>query len=219
MRNIDPYDGDAVTLYSDIVETKRTSHRRHATSHRRHATSDDGADEETLAQTQRKQILTELRETITSRYEVYAQATKSLEQMKVHDAFTEEQREALNHCYDGPTTPLLQMKAKVLAAMPDALGTTCPYCGIGEIGTGENKSFGGWDHYLPRKGLTPFVEFAAHPLNLIPCCAICNGFKGDDWIEDGQRLIVNVYHDEIDQTVPLIEADIDLSRAEPSVSP
>jgi hypothetical protein len=207
VRNIDPYDGDALTLYSDIAAAKRASRRGQTMS-------DDGADEETPA---RKQILTALRETITTRYQAYSLAKKTLEQMTPHGAFTEAQREALNHCYDGPTKPLDHMKTKVLRAMPYELGTTCPYCGIGEVGTAENGDVGEWDHYLPRKGLTPFVEFAAHPLNLIPCCGTCNTYKGDNWIEDGQRLIVNVYHDEIDQTVPLIEADIDLSAPEPSV--
>ncbi len=210
MRNIDPYDGDALTLYDSIVNAKRTSRPRPATS-------DDIVDEEIPAEKQRKQILTELRETIVTRYQAYAQAKKSLERLTLHGAFTEEQRNALNHCYDGPTEPLKQMKAKVLQAMPDELGATCPYCGIGEVGTAEDEDFGEWDHYLPRKGETPFVEFAAHPLNLIPCCGRCNKFKLDQWIEAGQRLIVNVYHDEIDQTIPLIEARIDVGGDEPSV--
>jgi hypothetical protein len=56
-----------------------------------------------------------------------------------------------------------------------------------------------YDHYLPS---SRFPEFAVHPVNLIPCCSICNSTKDDDWLnEDAQRQYLHLYSD-------LIPADV-----------
>jgi hypothetical protein len=54
------------------------------------------------------------------------------------------------------------------------------------------------------------MEFAVHPHNLIPCCAICNGHKTDHFRNASQRRFIHVYHDVIDQSVSLLEARFDL---------
>jgi hypothetical protein len=41
-----------------------------------------------------------------------------------------------------------------------------------------------------------FPEFAVHPLNLVPCCSICNAIKGNDWPDTGgRRLYLHAYSD------------------------
>ena len=46
------------------------------------------------------------------------------------------------------------------------LNDLCPICEAVKAKT--------FDHYLPQTG---YQLFAVHPLNLIPCCSICNGHK------------------------------------------
>jgi hypothetical protein len=56
-----------------------------------------------------------------------------------------------------------------------------------------------YDHYLPS---SRFPEFAVHPVNLIPCCSLCNSTKDDDWLDqDARRQYLHLYSD-------LIPADV-----------
>jgi len=49
------------------------------------------------------------------------------------------------------------------------------------------------DHYLPS---SQFPEFAVHPLNLIPCCSVCNSTKDDDWLDlNDRRQYLHLYSD------------------------
>lgn len=65
----------------------------------------------------------------------------------------------------------------------------CPCCTI----SSETSSM---DHILPKEKLP---EFAVNPLNLIPCCQICNSKKNDNWVEDetGTLIFLNLYQDDI----------------------
>jgi hypothetical protein len=185
MMNIQEYQGEPIELYNAILEAKRG---------------------------ECVDILTRLRQRVTDRYGDYNKHKQNLAALRPDGKLTQQERAALNHCYDSPTKPLQLMKRAVLAALPPALGK-CPYCGLGEIGfvdEGANSSECGWDHYLPRSSRPDpkqgYIEFAVHPSNLIPCCAICNSMKAEHFRNATQRCVIHVYHDTIDQSVPLLEA-------------
>jgi hypothetical protein len=81
----------------------------------------------------------------------------------------------------------------------------CPMCGTTLTST--------FDHYLPA---VKFPEFAVHALNLVPCCALCNSTKDDDWLTvTGHRQYLHPFSDEVPQVeflfVDLNEADDNLS--------
>lgn len=85
--------------------------------------------------------------------------------------------------------------SKITADLLDELTTTkdgeresslCPYC---QIRDAEDL-----DHYIPRS-LYPF--FSMNPINLIPICSKCNKLKSDNWLENGNRQILNYYTDKI----------------------
>lgn len=93
--------------------------------------------------------------------------------------------DALRPCYEGPTSPLKDLKAAITSAQPPRLLKYCPMCGTTTYST--------FDHYVP---LTRFPEFAVHPLNLVPCCSICNSKKSDDWLNaSGDRQYLHAYTD------------------------
>lgn len=68
----------------------------------------------------------------------------------------------------------------------DYLDDICPIC--------ESVKATSFDHYLPK---TEYQLFSVHPLNLIPCCTVCNGHKLKR-IFDGKnkRKYWNAYLDE-----------------------
>jgi hypothetical protein len=93
--------------------------------------------------------------------------------------------DALRACYKGPTKALQDLKTAIKSAQPPRLLKYCPMCG-----TTTHSTF---DHYVPA---TQFPEFAVHPLNLVPCCAMCNSNKSDDWLNTiGNRQYLHAYTD------------------------
>ncbi len=72
----------------------------------------------------------------------------------------------------------------VQAAQNQAVRHTCQYCTIGGI-----KSL---DHVVNK---SDFPEYSIHPQNLIPCCLECNVNKGEEWVNGGNRLFINLYTD------------------------
>ena len=65
------------------------------------------------------------------------------------------------------------------------LNDMCPICQSVKATT--------FDHYLPQ---SKYQLFAVHPLNLIPCCTVCNGHKLKNLFDDSQeRLFWNAYLD------------------------
>lgn len=61
----------------------------------------------------------------------------------------------------------------------------CPIC--------ESVKATTFDHYLPQ---AQYQLFAAHPLNLIPCCTLCNGQKSENvFDENNKRKYWNAYLD------------------------
>lgn len=93
--------------------------------------------------------------------------------------------EPLRACYGVATQPLKELKLALKAAQPARRLKYCPMCG-----TTLPRTF---DHYIPA---VRFPEFAVHPLNLVPCCSICNSTKDDDWLcAAGQRQYLHAYTD------------------------
>lgn len=91
----------------------------------------------------------------------------------------------LRACYGSATEPLKTLKKDIKKAQPKRQLKYCPMCG-----TTLPKT---WDHYLPA---VMFPEFAVHPLNLVPCCALCNSIKDDDWLNVAQeRQYLHAYTD------------------------
>ena len=62
----------------------------------------------------------------------------------------------------------------------------CPYCMLSEPDSS--------DHYLPQES---FPEFSFFIYNLIPSCTNCNRRKGKRWVDNGVRLFVNPYFDDV----------------------
>lgn len=66
------------------------------------------------------------------------------------------------------------------------LNDMCPICGSVKATT--------FDHYLPK---TDYQLFAVHPMNLIPCCTVCNEHKLKNAFDaNNKRLYWNAYLDE-----------------------
>jgi hypothetical protein len=76
---------------------------------------------------------------------------------------------------------------------------TCQNCTIGEVGT--------FDHLVPKE---EFTEFAVHPKNLFPCCSKCNSYKNEIWRDEGKRLFLNLYIDEL-PTVQYLFVRLDIT--------
>lgn len=91
----------------------------------------------------------------------------------------------LRACYGSPTQPLKDLKKAIVDTQPKRQLKYCPMCG-----TTLPKTY---DHYLPA---ALFPEYAVHPLNLVPCCSLCNSIKDDDWLcAAGERQYLHAYSD------------------------
>jgi hypothetical protein len=123
---------------------------------------------------------------VIQRYQDYAQAVAqgSLHTLKPSAAAVPISA-ALRACYGSATQPLKALKKAIQDAQPPRQLKYCPMCG-----TTLPKTF---DHYLPT---AKFPEFAVHALNLVPCCALCNSIKEDDWLSTtGGRLFLHAFLD------------------------
>lgn len=75
----------------------------------------------------------------------------------------------------------------ILEQLRDRTLQICPSCG--EEGTPNTL-----DHYLPK---SEYPQFAITPENLIPMCDICQGYKGNETVdEEGCRIYAHPYFDE-----------------------
>ncbi|MEK4533117.1 HNH endonuclease [Solibacillus sp. FSL K6-1554] len=90
-------------------------------------------------------------------------------------------------CY-GKNATLNKLKKEIKEVQEVYYQAHCPYCEINEPGT--------FDHYLPKE---EFPEYSVLSLNLIPCCSICNSYKGELWENSNSRVFLNYYFDEIPQ--------------------
>lgn len=77
----------------------------------------------------------------------------------------------------------------------------CPLCQIDSVNT--------FDHYLPQ---SVFPQFSDNVHNLIPCCSICNSKKGDVFLRNNLRYIINLYTDIIPADVQYLAAKTNLNE-------
>lgn len=67
------------------------------------------------------------------------------------------------------------------------------------------------DHYLPKQ---IFPEFAAHTVNLVPACGVCNKRKGEAYkTSAGTLAFIHAYLDELPATEPFLVATLGFDRA------
>lgn len=159
MRNLQTFKGDCKTVFSKIVGAKRNP---------------------------RRITLNHLLVRVHACFDHYLRCPPPKLEGLTQGAFTEEEVEALLHCYENMTAPLEEMLNTIRSTQDLIVIATCQYCGISEPATE--------DHYIP-KGLYP--EFAAFGPNLIPCCHICNSNKGSVFLVAGVRAFINLYYDSI----------------------
>jgi 5-methylcytosine-specific restriction endonuclease McrA len=122
---------------------------------------------------------------IQSRYEEYANLTSGLEQLPACTLSGILRRDC-KHCYDYSTAPLSILIFDVNQIVPICGSTLCQYCLLSELDA--------IDHYAPK---SLFPEFSILSRNLVPACPKCNRLKGDVWLDNGMRVIINLYYDQI----------------------
>lgn len=96
---------------------------------------------------------------------------------------------ALQKMYSYSQKIFQNLKVKLTTNENNRKSGTCQYCTIGEVNS--------FDHFTPQ---SEFPEFVVNPINLIPCCTTCNGYKGNRWRKDGKRTLLNLYLDLLPQT-------------------
>jgi 5-methylcytosine-specific restriction endonuclease McrA len=109
---------------------------------------------------------------------------------------TSQQRGLLVGCYSQNVAK--RMREEILKLQEPRGVSHCQYCGLAEPKT--------LDHYLPS---SKFSEFSVHFLNLVPCCFVCNDYKGESFSRR-KRLFVNLYYDTFIQT-PVLSCRLDYS--------
>lgn len=154
-------------------------------------------------QAPRNELLRGLQGRVHQAYSAHARVLPALEKLLPLDLRLEE-REALLHCYDSRTEPLEAMKARIRNKQSPLNRATCQYCGLNMPDT--------FDHYIPK---SLFAEFAVLSHNLLPCCPACNSLRGSDWLKADQRRDFHLYFDEIDESEPLLFAEIDFTEQIP----
>ena len=95
-------------------------------------------------------------------------------------------KEKLKILYDYDAYKFRRLMEELTVDGNNRPNTLCPICTINTINS--------FDHYLPQ---SEFAEYADDPINLIPCCTECNGHKSSVWRNDGKRLFLNLYLDDI----------------------
>ena len=92
--------------------------------------------------------------------------------------------EDMDGLYSFHSTEMSKLWTEVLST-DGFLNDLCPICEAVKAKT--------FDHYLPQ---TAYQLFAVHPLNLIPCCTICNGHKLKTIFDaNNKRMFWNAYLD------------------------
>ena len=93
--------------------------------------------------------------------------------------------EDMDGLYAFHSVPMGKLFDEVLSS-DGYLNEMCPVCEAVKATT--------FDHYLPQSA---YQLFAVHPLNLIPCCTVCNGHKNGFVFDDkGLRKFWNAYLDD-----------------------
>lgn len=94
----------------------------------------------------------------------------------------ESQKELLIGCYAYRKTK--DLRESVMLRGVDIIDPICPYCTIEPYNT--------IDHFLPKE---IYPAHSVNSNNLLPCCSICNEYKGTLIQENHQRVFLNLYCD------------------------
>ena len=132
----------------------------------------------------RRAILTGLIARIRLRYAEYLRRRRTIEHVAIF-AWTEDEKEALEHCYYTPTYAANDIKHSVTECLRDDEIALCPYCLL--------RSPEQFDHLLP---ISKYPEFATLGVNLVWVCGRCNLAKGDR-LSSAPRAVLNPYFDAI----------------------
>lgn len=106
----------------------------------------------------------------------------------IHASFLDSEVNALSNLYSYKSRCFKKLTQYLTTDEHGRKQNKCPFCTINDVST--------LDHYLPKN---EFVEFAANPLNLIPCCPECNSLKSSLWRFGTERSCLNLYIDDIPQ--------------------
>lgn len=111
---------------------------------------------------------------------------KQLHTLMPDNSLTVNQRHHLASLYNYHAAPFRHLMKNLTTNEYGQQDKTCPFCTINSAST--------FDHIIPK---SVFDEYAVHPLNLIPCCAECNGHKSDEWAKPAALKFLNLYQDEL----------------------
>lgn len=165
----------------------------------------------------RRAILLSVMGYAKQRYALYLKRRNALENLApVH--WTDDEREALLHCYSTASTTLTEVKESVFKCLSGDELSLCPYCLL--------RPPQHIDHYL---GAARFPEFSTLRINLIWVCGTCNGIKGDGFT-GAPRSVINPYFDAIPADIAILycrvavqggelKIDFGIPNAIPAVSP
>lgn len=115
----------------------------------------------------------------------------------VANSYPNNHKNDLLKLYNYKSKLIQSLKIEITTTSTQRILNTCQNCTLSEINS--------FDHILPKE---EFSEFVVNPLNLFPSCTICNSYKGRFWQENGKRLYLNLYLDELPKSQYLF-VDID----------
>lgn len=174
MKNLTPITDDPLSMFRRVTEDKRDTKAR-----------------------SRRSILRVLTRRIRRCYRWYDKRKPELHLVRLgafYPEFTEEQKEALIHCYETAPKCFDETYKSIYT-----LTTVCPYCTILSTQT--------LDHYLPKK---TYPEFSILSQNLVPSCGTCNKPR-DFRTKTGERALIHPYFDNIRQE-RLLAATVRMAR-------
>jgi 5-methylcytosine-specific restriction endonuclease McrA len=124
---------------------------------------------------------------IEERYGVYDDEFKKDRLQDIAEkTYTEAEKNDLLALYRFKAKILVRLKVKLTTLPNNRVHNICQNCTISEVNS--------FDHYLPKD---LFPDFAVHPKNLVPSCTFCNARKSKAWQDQGKRLFINPYLDQL----------------------
>ncbi|KQS93144.1 hypothetical protein [Chryseobacterium sp. Leaf394] len=104
----------------------------------------------------------------------------------VSNSFPENNKNDLLSLYNYKSKLIQELKLEITTTETNRIINTCQNCTLSEINS--------FDHILPKE---EFSEFVVNPLNLFPSCTICNSYKGKIWNQNGNKIYLNLYLDNL----------------------
>ncbi|KRT15937.1 hypothetical protein ASU31_10525 [Pedobacter ginsenosidimutans] len=90
----------------------------------------------------------------------------------------------LRTCYTGKTIARGKLLKRIVENQTVEFQHFCAYC--------LSHTRYTIDHYIPKED---HPAYSIMPRNLLPCCARCNGIKGQTWLDNGERVFIHFYND------------------------